>query len=81
MIRRMTLVIGLVAAFSMGAWSAQAQAAKEPHPVLARAMEQINAIKGRLQQAPKDFGGHKQKAIDALNLASDELRQAIQFDK
>ena len=80
MIRRTAIIAGLAAAFSIAAWSTQAQAAKEPHPVLAKAVEQINAIKGRLQQAPKDFGGHKQKAIDALSLATDELRQAIQFD-
>ncbi|HZR23887.1 MAG TPA: hypothetical protein VFA59_09895 [Vicinamibacterales bacterium] len=77
----MLIVIGLAAAFSVGAWTADAQGRKEPHPVLERAIEQINNIKGRLQNAPKDFGGHKQKAIDALSLASDELRQAIQFDK
>lgn len=81
MITRTFLVVSLAAVFSAGAWTAHAQAGREPHPVLARAIEQINAIKGRLQQAPKDFGGHKQKAIDALNLAGDELRQAIQFDR
>jgi len=70
------MALGFVVAFSLGAWGG-----KEPHPVLTRAIEQIGNIKSRLQQAPKDFGGHKQKAIDALNLASDELHQAIQFDK
>jgi hypothetical protein len=44
-------------------------------------MQQIGNIRTHLQRAPKDFGGHKQKAIDALSLASDELRQAMQFDK
>jgi hypothetical protein len=34
-----------------------------------------------LREAPQDFGGHKQKAIDALRLATDELNQARQFDK
>ena len=80
MTRRILLALSIVAAFSAGTWRAQAQA-KEPHPVLARAIEQINAVRGRLQSAPRDFGGHKQKAIDALNIANDELRQARQFDK
>ncbi len=80
MIRRALIVLGMTAAFSFGAWTADAQNKREPHPVLERAIDQITNIKGRLQQAPKDFGGHKQKAIDALSLASDELRQAMQFD-
>jgi hypothetical protein len=79
--RRTLIAIGLAGAVSAGAWTAQAQNTKERHPVLERAITQINSIKGRLQSAPKDFGGHKQKAIDALSLASDELRQAMQFDK
>ena len=81
-------VVGLAmtVAFAGGAWSASAQGQRgqgkgEGHPVLERAIDQITNIKGRLQAAPKDFGGHKQKAIDALSLATDELRQAMQFDK
>jgi hypothetical protein len=64
-----------------GTWVAEAQSKKEAHPALERAIEQIDHIKARLQEAPKDFGGHKQKAIEALNLAKDELREAIQFDR
>lgn len=81
MFRHTLIVIVIGAAFSAGAWTASAQAKREAHPVLERAIEQIANIKGRLEQAPKDFGGHKAKAIGALGLAADELRQAIQFDK
>ena len=81
MFGRTLMVTGVALAFAGGAWTAQAQNKKEPHPTLERAIEQIDHIKGRLQEAPKDFGGHKQKAIEALNLANDELRAAIQFDK
>jgi len=81
MFRRTVIVALLVLSFFAGTWTASAQNQKEPHPVLQRAIQQITNIKEHLQQAPKDFGGHKQKAIDALSLASDELRQAMQFDK
>jgi len=81
MFRRMLIAVALVSTFFAGAWTATAQNKPEQHPVLERAIEQINNIKGRLQQAPKDFGGHKQKAIEALTLATDELGQAIQFDR
>ena len=81
MVRRTVIAGGLALAFIAGGWTAQAQNKKEAHPALERAIEQITHVKGRLQEAPKDFGGHKQKAIEALNLATDELRQAIEFDK
>jgi len=68
----------LAATFAAGAISASSQ--KEPHPALQRAIDQIGNIKTHLANAPKDFGGHKQKAIDALSIATDELHQAMAFD-
>jgi hypothetical protein len=76
--RASCVVIVASLAFAGGAW---AQAKTQGHPVLDRAIEQIDTIKGRLEGAPKDFGGHKQKAIDALTLAANELQQAKQFAK
>jgi hypothetical protein len=80
MMRRSIVTVSLVLAFSAGAWTANAQN-QERHPVLHRAIEQINNIKMRLQSAPHDFGGHKQKAIEALGIATSELQEALQFDK
>ena len=80
MLRRAIVGIGLVLAFSTGAWTASAQN-QERHPVLHRAIEQIDNLKMRLEKAPNDFGGHKHKAIEALGLAASELQEAIQFDK
>ena len=81
MIRRTLIAAAVVAAFSAGAWTANAQNKTEQHPVLEHAITQIDNIKAHLQKAPHDFGGHKQKAIDALSIADDELHQAMQFDK
>jgi len=72
--------VSLALAFGAGAWTASAQT-QERHPALQRAIEQINNIKTRLQSAPRDFGGHKQKAIEALGLAASELQQGLAFDK
>ncbi|HUK35988.1 MAG TPA: hypothetical protein VLV86_18855 [Vicinamibacterales bacterium] len=80
MIRRSIVTLGFVLAFGAGAWTANAQN-QEKHPVLQRAIEQITNIKMRLQNAPHDFGGHKQKAIEALGIAASELQEGIQFDK
>lgn len=79
------VAFAITATLAGGGWVAYAQGqrgmqGKEGHPLLERAIDQIGNIKSRLQSAPKDFGGHKQKAIDALSLAADELRQAKQFD-
>jgi hypothetical protein len=78
--RRMVMAAGFVLAFTAGVWVANAHG-QERHPVLQRAIEQISNLKGRLEQAPHDFGGHKQKAIEALSVAASELRQGIEFDK
>jgi hypothetical protein len=63
-------------AFAGGAW---AQAKTQTHPVIEHAIEAVGNLKGRLQAAPHDFGGHKQKAIDALTIAESELQQARNY--
>jgi hypothetical protein len=78
MLRRTVVAVGFVLAFATGMWTAHAE---ERHPVLQRAIEQIHNIRKRLESAPHDFGGHKQKAIEALGVAASELEQGIQFDK
>jgi hypothetical protein len=60
---------------------AQRGAKREAHPVLQRSITQLEGVKDRLLKAPDDFGGHRVKAIEAINLAMDELHQAINFDK
>jgi hypothetical protein len=85
-------VLGLVGALAGGVVTTQtlrAQGApgkqnrngKEGHPVLQNSIRQIEGVKDRLQKAPRDFGGHKEAAIDALNHALNELHQAVQFDQ
>ena len=53
---------------------------KERHPEIHKAMKQLENAEKSLEKAAKDFGGHKQKAIDAVKLALDELNQALAFD-
>ena len=55
--------------------------AHEAHPVLQRSITQLEGIKDRLQKAPKDFGGHREAAVDAITKAISELQQAEAFDK
>jgi acyl-CoA reductase-like NAD-dependent aldehyde dehydrogenase len=58
-----------------------AQSARERHPVLQRAIRQLETVKDELQKAPSDFNGHKEASIDAVTHAINELRAAEQADK
>jgi len=68
-------------AFAQSAPARQAQAGRETHPVLQRAIRQLEGVKDELQKAPDDFHGHKAAAIDAINHAMTELRAGIASDK
>jgi hypothetical protein len=96
-IRMTIVATVLLAALTGGTWGRQAILAqggtgagavqkpnkngKERHPILQNSMRQLENIKDRLQKAPTDFGGHREKAVDAITHAINELQQAIQFDK
>ena len=81
-VRTVFVALGLAAVLAGGDWAVQAQGNKggEKHPVLQNSMRQLEGIKDRLQKAPTDFGGHREKAVDAISHAISELQQAIQFD-
>lgn len=48
--------------------------------VLQSAIKQVHQAKMELKQLPRDLGGHKAKAIKALDLALTELQAALSFD-
>jgi hypothetical protein len=54
---------------------------REAHPVLQRAIRQLEGVKDELQKAPDDFHGHKEAAVDAVTHALSELHQAEQADR
>ncbi len=81
-IRMGLMALGLVVAFAGGAWTVNAQnRGNERHPVLRASIRQLEAIEDRLQHAPSDFGGHKASAIEAIDHARNELREAIEYDR
>jgi hypothetical protein len=51
------------------------------YPKIRTAIASLEAAKAELQNSSKDFGGHKQEAIDAVNDALKRLRLALQFEK
>ena len=50
-------------------------------PEIHKAMRKLREAKEDLQKAAKDFGGHKVKAIQAIDEALAELKAAMDFDK
>ena len=55
--------------------------AQEPHPQIMAAIRALEAARLHLQHAAHDFGGHRVKAIRAIDAALVQLKLALQYDK
>ena len=49
----------------------------ERHPLLHGAMNKLRQAKEKLQDADRDYGGHRMKAIEAIDQALAELKLAL----
>jgi hypothetical protein len=56
-------------------------ALQEAHPQINEAIRALEAAKDHLQRAAHDFGGHRVKAIRAVDAALVQLRLALKYDK
>ena len=54
---------------------------REHHSEIHKAMRKLRGAKQDLEKAAHDNGGHKAKAIEAINKALEELRAAVESDK
>lgn len=69
------LVIGFAVGFSASALTA------ERHPEIRRAQRFLGQAKNALEHAAHDYAGHRVKAIEHINEAEEELRQALESDR
>jgi hypothetical protein len=53
----------------------------ERHPEIDHALKALENAKKFLVKADRDFGGHRTKAVQAVDDAISECNQAIEFDK
>jgi hypothetical protein len=53
----------------------------EHHPEIHKAIRKLKGAKEDLEKAEHDYGGHRVKAIEAINQALEELRAALESDK
>lgn len=68
-------VVGLTLGLVTSAWTA------ERHPEIRAAQRDLSRAKEHLSVAAHDFGGHRVKAIQFIDQAQEELRDALQFDR
>lgn len=69
------VVLGLTLGVVTTAWTA------ERHPEIRAAQRELSSAKAHLKAAARDFGGHRVKAIEFIDKAQDELRDALQYDR
>jgi len=80
-ISRRTAFAGLAIGTTLMGTTALAQKAKaKRHPRLTRALQEMRDARTYMEKAPNNFGGHKARAIRALDVAIEELEKAEDLD-
>ena len=54
---------------------------KERHPHIRKALEELREARRDLKEADHDFGGHREEAVEAIDVAIKQLELALKFDK
>ena len=65
----------------LGTETASAQEKKERHPHIRRAIHELREARKELKEAAHDFGGHREEAVEAINVAIKQLERALKYDK
>ena len=73
-LRGILLTIVLAVGFIAGQLSAA-----QPH--MQAALKQLRAAKSSLNKATADKGGHRERALDLVNRAIDEVERGIAYDR
>ncbi len=51
----------------------------EHHPEIHKAQMHLNQARETLEQSTHHYGGHRQKAIELIKQAQEELKQGVQY--
>jgi hypothetical protein len=54
---------------------------RERHPHIRRALHELREARKELKEAAHDFGGHREDAVEAINVAIKQLELALKYDK
>jgi hypothetical protein len=77
-------VIGLGVGLMAYSGYSQAQASSdqcEKHPHIQKALDELRDARKELKEADHDFGGHRVKAIEAIDGSIEQLKKCLEFDK
>lgn len=75
-----TLVLAGALALVVGRNAMVSDVAAEPQPAMHKALEHLQVAERALKEGTPDKGGHRVKAIAAVKLAIDEVREGIKYD-
>jgi hypothetical protein len=77
----LSMTLCLPGAFAQGAMQKPApkMADTHTHPEIHHAIQALENAKHHLEGAQHDFGGHRVKAVEHINQALGELKEALQF--
>ena len=53
----------------------------EAHPHIRASLHELQEARRELETAAHDFGGHRKEAIEAVDNAIKQLREALEYDK
>ncbi|CAK0755337.1 hypothetical protein CCP3SC1AL1_2190003 [Gammaproteobacteria bacterium] len=78
----MKKIIVPIAAFLLGACVSNTlpMAGAEPQPHMTSALNSLQDAREQLQQASRDKGGHREKALEYVNMAIEAVKRGISFD-
>jgi hypothetical protein len=77
------IVVGLGLVHSKaGGFSPEPQGTRsERHPHIRTSIRELRLARRELREADHDFGGHRVEAIKAIDVAINQLEQALEFDR
>ena len=53
----------------------------ERHPHIRKSIHELREARKELKTAAHDFGGHREKAVEAIDVAIKQLENALKYDK
>jgi hypothetical protein len=57
------------------------EGAREQHPHIRAALQELREARHELETAAHDFGGHRKEAIESVDNAIKQLQLALQYDR
>lgn len=54
---------------------------REAHPHIRAAIHELQEARRELETAAHDFGGHRKEAIESVDNAIKQLKEALEYDK